>query len=570
MAAPEELPQGSAPKEPPDPMIGGRVGNCRLEKRLGPGWYEARRMTDDEPVHLRLVPPEQADDAAAVERFFLEADAARLVDHPNVLKVLDSGSSDNKLFMVQEYVRGQERLEDVMAREGRVSFDKATRIAREVAGALGAIHAAGVVHRDLRPEHVLIDAKGQVRVTGFSRAEVQGRPAVPYEAPEEIATPEGDTGVSADLYMLGVLYYRLLSARHPYSNANGTLEGPRPLVQAYPQVDVRAIPIVDRLVARDPAARFPSAEEAAAAMDEAIRAARPGLSESQQKKVIADGRAIVARKTRAGLAWPIAIVALVLLAAGGAMAPVRGDLVEGVRSLQRDHVALATAAVGALELLAGLAILRRDLRRSGRAIAVSLFLLAGGAAAFGGGLLWDGSRAALVEPAALLSAGATLAVLGASLCMNLEEGDRLPVAQVLLLVVGAGLWFLGATEGRPLPVLKAVGGHLGFGLPMTLVPLVVLGLGLAMITGRQLAVGTRWGGIAALGLAGALLLVLGSATLGGTLEGPERWLPALTSALGRRAAEAEASGVLGWAALSSVAIGAGLLSGGLAQAGERR
>ncbi len=165
-----------APAEAPDPLVGGRIGNCRIEKRAAPGLYEARRLTDDEGVYVKLIPPEQADDAAAMNRFFLEADTGRKISHDRVLRVLDSGTHDGRLFIVLEYVRGG-RLDDLMKRDSRMNFDKASRIAREIAEGLQALHEAGIAHRDLRPENIQLDHRDHPKIAGLGNCAVEGADA---------------------------------------------------------------------------------------------------------------------------------------------------------------------------------------------------------------------------------------------------------------------------------------------------------------------------------------------------------------------------------------------------------
>lgn len=527
--------------EAPDPLVGGRIGNCRIEKRAAAGLYEARRLTDDEAVLVKIILPEQADDAGAMNRFFLEADTGRKISHERVLKVLDSGTHDGRLFIVLEYVRG-ERLDELMKRDSRINFEKATRIAREIAEGLQALHEAGISHRDLRPENIQLDHRDHPKIGGLGQCAVQGAEAPSFRPEPDYAPPDAVSGPAADLYALGVIYYRMLTGKVPYSRVEGSSGGPRSLTLAFPQVDARAIPVAERLVAAHASQRFASAAEVGQALDVALRAPRPGLSATQKKQLAREEEQTADRSLRGSIGSIVALLGLGLLLAAGILAPGHGDVAAALRTLKQNLLATAMALTGALELLVCSLVFRKDLAASGRGPIVFVLLMAAGAAAFTGGIWWDLSVKSLASPAGMLAAGGALAGLGAAFSMRLEEGARPPAAQIVLLGAGLLLWLAGWGDGGVRGLVSGVGAHLGVGLPLVLVAGLAFGFALTMITGRAVQPPTRWIGVAVLLLAGLLLALAGSAGAGGTVGSPGSWFSSLAAAAGRRAAEAPVSG----------------------------
>ncbi|HVY49887.1 MAG TPA: serine/threonine-protein kinase, partial [Minicystis sp.] len=187
--------------------------------------YRARDRELDEVVALKALRRELVDAPGMLERFRREVKLARRVTHPNVARVFDIGEHDGEKFLTMEYVDG-ESLAGLLAREGALSVARGVELAVAVCAGLGAAHHAGVVHRDLKPDNVLLSKSGRVVVTDFGIARavmdggagqtaggLVGTPA--YMAPEQV---EGaaDVDARADVYALGAMLFELFTGARPW------------------------------------------------------------------------------------------------------------------------------------------------------------------------------------------------------------------------------------------------------------------------------------------------------------------------------------------------------------------
>jgi non-specific serine/threonine protein kinase len=275
------VPDASA-DAPPDgsPAPGARLGPYRIVRRLGSGGMATVWLAHDErldrPVALKLLHPGAGDGAGAMNRFVAEARAAGGLDHPHVAAVHDIGETrDGRRYIVMAYCEGGSLAERLRA--GPLAPDDAMRVASQLAAALEAAHARGIVHRDVKPANVLFDAAGAVRLADFGIAKVAERDAtrsgvvlgtVAYLAPEQLAGERVDHRV--DLWALGVTLYEMLAGRRPFAGESHaallhailTAE-PAPLAaNVPPALDA----LVRALLAKDPGARPASAAEVARAL----------------------------------------------------------------------------------------------------------------------------------------------------------------------------------------------------------------------------------------------------------------------------------------------------------------
>ncbi len=210
----------------PGTIISNRYRVIEFVARGGMG--EVIRAQDQEldlVVALKFLPEKLINDPRALDRVRVEVRMARLVSHPNVCRVHDLNSIDGQSFISMEYIDGED-LASLLLRVGRLAGDRALEIARELCAGLAAAHAAGVIHRDLKPGNVMLDRKGHVRITDFglartgkestSSGEISGTPA--YMAPEQI----GGAGatIKSDIYALGLVLYELLTGRRVFSATN--------------------------------------------------------------------------------------------------------------------------------------------------------------------------------------------------------------------------------------------------------------------------------------------------------------------------------------------------------------
>jgi serine/threonine-protein kinase len=224
-------------------------------------------------------------DAAFRERFADEARRAAVVSHPNVVTVFDEGEDAGDAFMVMEHVRGR-TLRDVIAERGALAPIEAARIVAQVAEALDAAHAAGVIHCDVKPANVILDERGTAKLTDFGVARAARGPAeheliaTPrYIAPERI---EGKPATPAsDVYGLGLVAYELIAGESPFAGSDTEdllrerLEAPPPsLRKARPGTVAEIDIVVAKALARDPVRRYASAGAFAQDLLAAVRGER--------------------------------------------------------------------------------------------------------------------------------------------------------------------------------------------------------------------------------------------------------------------------------------------------------
>jgi len=247
--------------------------------------YLARDGVLDREVAVKVLTERYSRDGEAVERFKREAKSAAALSHPNIVSVHDLGETlGGAHYIVMEYVAGG-TLKERILREGPMDARTAARISSQVARALGAAHEGGVIHRDVKPENILFDGSGRVRVTDFGIARAASYPRL-TEAGFALGTadymsPEQAMGVAvgpeSDLYSLGVVLYQMLTGERPF-------EADSPLATAVkhasePPPKLRRLgagdptfpggmdAVVDRLLAKNPADRYASAPELVADLE---------------------------------------------------------------------------------------------------------------------------------------------------------------------------------------------------------------------------------------------------------------------------------------------------------------
>jgi serine/threonine-protein kinase len=263
------------------------AGRYRLQERIALGGMGAVWRATDEvlnrPVAVKVLYENLAADPAAAARFKREALTAASIFHPNMANVFDYVEEHHMPGIVMELVPG-ETLAQRIAREGALPVGEASRIAASVLRALEAAHAAGVVHRDIKPGNILLTPDGTVKVTDFGIAHTLGESSLTqtgmvlgtahYSAPEQIRGE--DATPSSDLYAVGVVLYEMLTGRRPFDGDTPAAVAMARLSEAPPPLRFfkDAVPppledVVMRALALAPAGRFGSATE----MREAIELA---------------------------------------------------------------------------------------------------------------------------------------------------------------------------------------------------------------------------------------------------------------------------------------------------------
>jgi serine/threonine-protein kinase len=289
----------------PDLTPGTEFAGCRIEELLGTGGmgviYRATELRLGRPVALKLISADGASDPALRERFEREARLTASIDHPNVIPVYGAGEEDGHLYLVMRYVPGTD-LHALLRREGRIEPRRAAAIVAQIGDALDAAHAAGLVHRDVKPANVLI-AGSHVYLSDFGITRVQDAETtritesggwvgtVDFMAPEHL---EGDPAdARSDVYALGCVLFTALTGTPPFrrptvpATITAHLHEPPPRPSATPGVPVAFDAVVARALQKDPAARYASAGD----LGRAALAAAAGEPASATRGSVARGEA---------------------------------------------------------------------------------------------------------------------------------------------------------------------------------------------------------------------------------------------------------------------------------------
>jgi len=263
-----------------DPLIGQTLGEFEIVEFLGRGGmgavYKARQASLDRLVAIKVLPRAFSRDASFLERFGREARAAAAVNHPNIIEIYSVGHERGYQYIAMEFIDG-ESLADILKREGQLPADRALALMKQVAAAVGEAHAAGILHRDIKPSNILLTTRGLAKVADFGLAKRPGAELSVTATGAPIGTPlymppEVAQGKPLDsrshLYSLGAAFYHALAGRPPFqgeSAAEVILQHAEaqvpPLTQAAPDAPPALCRTIHRLLRKNPAERYPSAEE---------------------------------------------------------------------------------------------------------------------------------------------------------------------------------------------------------------------------------------------------------------------------------------------------------------------
>ena len=240
--------------------------------------YRARDEKLKRPVAIKVLPPDLAFRTDIRQRFLREAETAARLSHPNIVPIHSVGDKDELVYFVMGLVDG-ESLGLRLKRRNRLSIDEARRIMKETADALSAAHQQGVIHRDVKPDNILLDGtRGRVMVTDFGIAKaLSGEGGTLTEAGVAIGTPAfmspeqaaGDREIDgrSDIYSLGVVAYQMLTGEPPFSAQSvpallmkQITERPVPIDRKRPETPVELSQIVMRCLEKDPEDRWPTAD----------------------------------------------------------------------------------------------------------------------------------------------------------------------------------------------------------------------------------------------------------------------------------------------------------------------
>ena len=303
------------------------AGRYEIERELGRGGmatvYLARDVQHDRPVAVKVLHPDLAASLGA-ERFQREIKLAAGLQHPHILGVYDSGNADGNLWFTMPFVEGQS-LRDRLNREGQLPINEAVRICREAALALDFAHRHGAVHRDIKPDNILL-IDGQAMVADFGIARAIGASGgesltqtgmsvgtAGYMSPEQ-ATGESRIDARTDVYALGCVLYEMLAGEPPFTGptaqaviARAITETPRPLTSVRQAITPKLANAVSRALAKAPADRPATAGEFARDLESAVTVEIPHASVSAPSRNrlvgLGVGALIVVALAVAGVLW---------------------------------------------------------------------------------------------------------------------------------------------------------------------------------------------------------------------------------------------------------------------------
>ncbi len=244
--------------------------------------YKGFDMALGRPAAIKVLPHSFLENEEVIKRFGREARACAQLNHPNIVTVYGVGRAESNFFIAMELVEGQS-LYEVMKKRGKLPLREALGIARSVADALHEAHARGIVHRDIKPQNIMLDKANRVKVMDFGLASVQTEASNLTASGSTLGTPKymspeqwKDSKVDArsDLYSLGVTLFEMLAGIPPYT-ADTPLGLMRKIVDLPPprireinrDIPERVESIVDRMIAKEPDERFASAEALMAELD---------------------------------------------------------------------------------------------------------------------------------------------------------------------------------------------------------------------------------------------------------------------------------------------------------------
>lgn len=278
----------------PDPLEGTTIdARYVIEKRIARGGmatvYRAKDTRLDRPVALKIMYPHLAESADFVARFRREARAAAKLTHPGVVAVYDQGSANSSSYLVMELVKGP-NLRNYLRANGCLTIGESLSIMKQVLGALGAAHALGLVHRDVKPENVLMPPRGPVKVAdfGLARAASEATAAttgsilgtVAYLSPETVSGEHADARV--DVYAAGIMLYELIAGVPPFQGstpiqiAYSHVHNDTPSLRAsFPWVPEAVDELVSKLTMRDPEKRPADGSEASELLDRVLSGLTP-------------------------------------------------------------------------------------------------------------------------------------------------------------------------------------------------------------------------------------------------------------------------------------------------------
>jgi beta-lactam-binding protein with PASTA domain/predicted Ser/Thr protein kinase len=302
-----------------DPLINSLFdGRYRIVRKLGSGGMANVYLAEDQElgrrVAIKILNDRHAGDEQFVARFRNEAKNAASLSHPNIVSIYDRGEAEGTYYIAMEYLDGRSLKELILSR-GPAPVSVAIDYARQILSALRFAHRNGIVHRDIKPHNVLVDGEGHVKVTDFGIARAGASQmteegsiigTAQYLSPEQARGTRVDQ--TSDLYSLGIVLYEMLTGNVPFTGDSPVeiamkhlSATPQALTDTRPDIPQALDMVVLRALAKDPAGRYPSAEE----MDADLERVARGLSVSRETE---DAATTVLRGAAFGDGAPTTVV----------------------------------------------------------------------------------------------------------------------------------------------------------------------------------------------------------------------------------------------------------------------
>ena len=312
-------------------MVGEKIaGRYEVEELIGHGGmssvYKAHDSLLERHVALKVLHEQYNGDEDFVERFKREARLVAQLQHPNIVTVIDRGAEDDRQYIVFEYIEG-ENLKELVVRRGRLGVREALAIALEVARGLAFAHDNGLIHRDVKPQNVLLNGDGRAKVTDFGIArtlDVDGMTQTGtvlgtsnYIAPEQASGKRVDA--HSDVYSLGAVLYELLAGDVPFPGESFLAvamkhvhEPPPNILDVRGDIPLRVAAAVDRALEKDPEQRFPTMDAFAAELEASL--AELDRDDEGDATMVIPATQRAARPRKRVSHWPVVIGVLALLA----------------------------------------------------------------------------------------------------------------------------------------------------------------------------------------------------------------------------------------------------------------
>jgi tetratricopeptide (TPR) repeat protein/predicted Ser/Thr protein kinase len=290
-------------------MIGQTISHYRILEKLGAGGmgvvYKAQDTRLDRAVALKFLPENLSNESVALERFRREAHAASALNHSNICTIYDIGEQDSRPFLAMEFIEGQTLRQHIHGQP--LKLEELLNLGMQIADALDAAHARGIIHRDIKPANIFVTPRGQAKVLDFGLAKLVPRGIIGSEAldsshsgaeegvsivglitgtpsymsPEQIRGDDLDT--RTDLFALGLLLYEMATGRQAFSgNTGGAIieailsRAPAPARSVNPEIPPELEEIIDRALEKDPNKRWQSATEIRGALQQLKRDTETG------------------------------------------------------------------------------------------------------------------------------------------------------------------------------------------------------------------------------------------------------------------------------------------------------